>query len=417
MKKFIKILLLSCLMVSVEAVSSTSISERVKTRPTEDSYDVDRHQSPFIERERTLKALDGLKPRKLIDIHTNEINPVVVPTKNQIDTERFVLKRKNFASFVQREYTRLSERLSLHGNWTDATHFRRKGLKAGGMKDILPEDPKTWNIRDDMSLDDLLKARIALLESLSQNAVYVAPNAAAKALVFYDCWVSQAKNRWVDDRTNCKIAFDDVNNYLHGIYEETKMKGIAEVISGYSFTDIDEKYQPYKEYPEPEVYEGNYAAEMQKAMDEKSSEEIKKAEKDRKEAAAKRTESGSGGDFIYARAQSGTELMYMVYFDQKTAELSSKAKAELDKTVAKIKESGPAVVTLNGHSDKSLSTDEALMISKKRADIVRDYLAAKGVNRNILKTYGFGKNDNIVPNEEGLGVPANRRVEIIFKGK
>ncbi len=389
----------------------------------EEDYDINKHESPYIEKGKTLKVLERLKSPRLVGRSATELKPVFVPSKGQIETERFRLKRKNFADFMKREYIRLAERLFLHGNWSDATFFRRKGFKAGGLKDILPEDPKAWNIRDDVALDDLMKARIGLLESLSQNAVYVTPNAAAKSVVFYDCWVSQAKNKWVDDRTDCKMAFNDVHGYLHGIYEETKMKGLAEIISGYSFTDIDESYVPYKNYQEEETYEGNYAEEMKKALIDK----LKDDEKKEKDALIAATTAGvisgpaaagatGGGDFIYARAQSGTELMYMVYFDQKTSDLSAKAKAELDKAVKKIKESGPAVVTLNGHSDRSLDNTEALLVSKKRADAVRDYLALKGVNRNILKTYGFGKNDNIVPNDEGKEAPANRRVEVIFKG-
>lgn len=431
------ILLFFVLLLSVNALAKDPINPAPNTHNVKDvvqggrtdarnavveeeheDYDINKHESPYVVKEKNLTVLERLKSNRLLGRSATEFKPVFVPSKGQIETERFRLKRRNFADFMKREYIRLSERLFLHGNWSDATYFRRKGLKAWSMKDILPEDPKRWNIRDDLALDDLMKARIGLLESLSQNAVYVTPNAAAKSVVFYDCWVSQAKNKWVDDRTNCKMAFDDVYGYLHGIYEETKMKGLAEVISGYSFTDVEEDYVPYKNYQEEEVYEGNYAEEMKKAMvDQLKEDEKKEKEKEAAAASAGSVSAGGGGDFIYARAQSGTELMYMVYFDQKGADLSAKAKAELDKTVKKIKESGPAVVTLNGHSDRSLDNTEALLISKKRADAVRDYLALKGVNRNILKTYGFGKNDNIVPNDEGKEAPANRRVEIIFKGQ
>ncbi|MDX1949282.1 MAG: OmpA family protein [Rickettsiales bacterium] len=378
------------------------------------SYDIEKHKSPSIHKDRTLGVIEKLRSRKFLDIHTNEINPVYVPSKNQIETERFRLKRRNFADFTKREYVKLADRLFLHHNYTDATHFRRKGLKADGLRDILPEDPKKWEIKDDIELDDLLKARIALLESLSVNAVYVAPNAAAKSLVFYDCWVSQAKNKWVDERTNCKMAFKEVNDYLHGIYEETKFKGLAEVISGYAHTDIDENYTPFKNYEAEEEYEGNYAQELVRVIENRVKDDEAKRLLDEKVASENKKEAGN---FIYARGGGGSDLMYLAYFDKKSFELDANARAELDKVAEQIKKSNPPSVIINGHTDRSIGDNEAMVLSKKRADIARDYLIGKGVNKNLFRTFGFGKNDNIVPNEEGKEAAANRRVEIVFKGK
>ncbi len=379
------------------------------------AYDIEKHKSPSIHKDRTLSVIEKLRSRKFLDIHSNEINPVYVPSKNQIDAERFRLKRRNFANFSKREYIKLADRLFLHHNYTDATYFRRKGLKADGLKDILPEDPKKWEIKDDVELDDLLKSRIALLESLSINSVYVAPNAAAKSLVFYDCWVSQAKNKWADDRTNCKMAFKDVNSYLHGIYEETKFKGLAEVISGYSFTDIDDNYKPFKSSgEEEEQYEGNYAAELVRVIENRIKDDEARRISEEKIKASKKDEAGN---FIYARGGSGSDLMYLAYFDRKSFTLNPNAKEELDKVAEQIKKSNPPSVIINGHTDKSVGDDEAMVLSKKRADAARDYLIGKGINKNLFRTFGFGRNDNIVPNEEGKEVLANRRVEIIFKGE
>ncbi len=413
-------------LLNVNTATQETVEEKEEAKPVEiintkkdrnppaEAYDINKHKSPFIVREKTLKVMDALRPKKLIDIHTNEINPVVVPTKNQIDTERFMLKRRNFSSMMNREYIKLADRLFLHHNYSDATLFRRKGIKASGMKDILPEDPKKWEIKEDVEMDDLLKARIGLLESLSQNAVYVTPNAAAKAVVFYDCWVSQAKHKWIDDRTDCKMAFNDVYGYLRGIYEETKMKGLADVISGYSFTDVEEDYRPYKNFNEEEEYVGDYSTELKKVVQQTFEDDKKKAEEAAKEA--ENQKATGGGDFIYAKSKSGTDLMYLAYFDQKSIALGTKAKAELDKAAEEIKKANPPSVTINGHTDKSIGADEAMVLSKKRADAARDYLVTKGLNRNLFRTYGFGRNDNLVPNEEGKEVVANRRVEIIFKG-
>lgn len=110
------------------------------------------------------------------------------------------------------------------------------------------------------------------------------------------------------------------------------------------------------------------------------------------------------------------DLVYMVYFDGRADQLSDKAKAELDKAADDIKKNSPKLVSVNGHTDRSFDSGESLITSKKRADAARDYLVSKGIGKEIIRTYGFGKTDNIIDNPEGEVRPANNRTEIVFKG-
>ncbi len=110
------------------------------------------------------------------------------------------------------------------------------------------------------------------------------------------------------------------------------------------------------------------------------------------------------------------ELVYMVYFEGRSDQLSDKSKAELDKTIEEIKKNNPKMVSVNGHTDRSFDSGESLIASKKRADAARDYLLSKGIAKEMIRTYGFGKTDNIIDNPEGEVRPANNRAEIVFKG-
>ncbi len=118
---------------------------------------------------------------------------------------------------------------------------------------------------------------------------------------------------------------------------------------------------------------------------------------------------------IIDQSDKSAELVFVAYFDTKSEILNPVAIAELDKTIEQIKKSAPKIVSVKGHTDRSFDSSTSLITSKKRADAVRDYLISKGISKEIIRTYGFGKTDNLVDNAEGEEKPANNRVEISFK--
>ena len=78
-------------------------------------------------------------------------------------------------------------------------------------------------------------------------------------------------------------------------------------------------------------------------------------------------------------------------FDKAT--LSEEAREVLDQqVVAKIKGLGSVrYINVNGHTDRMGSAQYNQRLSEKRAEAVRAYLAAKGVDQDKLETFGFGK--------------------------
>ena len=68
--------------------------------------------------------------------------------------------------------------------------------------------------------------------------------------------------------------------------------------------------------------------------------------------------------------------------------------------------------TVNGHTDSVGNDASNLLLSKNRANSVREYLIAQGVNPNRLSTQGFGEEKPIDTNETPAGRLNNRRVEI-----
>jgi outer membrane protein OmpA-like peptidoglycan-associated protein len=67
---------------------------------------------------------------------------------------------------------------------------------------------------------------------------------------------------------------------------------------------------------------------------------------------------------------------------------------------------------IEGHTDNVGADDKNLILSQKRADAVKAYLAKKGVSAQKLETYGYGETKPIATNDTKEGRQKNRRVEM-----
>ncbi|OMJ32832.1 hypothetical protein BSZ14_06310 [Sphingomonas sp. Sph1(2015)] len=99
------------------------------------------------------------------------------------------------------------------------------------------------------------------------------------------------------------------------------------------------------------------------------------------------------------------------------AGLASDAKATLDRLAA-----DPAVrsgnLILRGHSDSEGDDEANRIMSRKRAEAVRDYLVRKGLDRSRMRVIALGETRPVAPNakpdgsDDSEGRARNRRVEI-----
>lgn len=71
-------------------------------------------------------------------------------------------------------------------------------------------------------------------------------------------------------------------------------------------------------------------------------------------------------------------------------------------------------VKISGHTDNTGSETHNITLSKKRADVVAEYLVINGVNINRLETSGLGSSKPIADNKSEAGRKKNRRVELLI---
>ena len=101
---------------------------------------------------------------------------------------------------------------------------------------------------------------------------------------------------------------------------------------------------------------------------------------------------------------------FLVFFDFDSSALTGQAQGILGDAQSKAK-SG-ASITVVGHADRAGSADYNLGLSQRRADAVKAELVRLGVSAGAISTDAKGETEPLVPTDDGVPEPQNRRVEI-----
>jgi len=72
-------------------------------------------------------------------------------------------------------------------------------------------------------------------------------------------------------------------------------------------------------------------------------------------------------------------------------------------------------VTIEAHTDNAVAKEQALDLTQKQAEAVRDYLVGKGVSNTRLQAVGVGSDRPLVPNLFPANRAKNRRVELHYE--
>ncbi len=111
-------------------------------------------------------------------------------------------------------------------------------------------------------------------------------------------------------------------------------------------------------------------------------------------------------------------LHLVIGFGDTGSRLDEAATQALDTIITDPVMQAGGAITLRGHSDTRGSDGDNLLMSRKRAEAVRDYLAGKGVNADRITVIAMGEAAPLVPNlhPDGSDDPdaraRNRRVEM-----
>ncbi|UCV24863.1 OmpA family protein [Ferribacterium limneticum] len=111
-------------------------------------------------------------------------------------------------------------------------------------------------------------------------------------------------------------------------------------------------------------------------------------------------------------AQPPRPSSYVLYFEAGGNVLTPESQAALANIRKEIAERPASEVMVIGHTDRVGSVDGNDKLSKKRAESLRDLLIESGVAADKMEAVGRGERDPLVPTDDEVDEPKNRRVEI-----
>jgi peptidoglycan-associated lipoprotein len=98
-----------------------------------------------------------------------------------------------------------------------------------------------------------------------------------------------------------------------------------------------------------------------------------------------------------------------VFFDFDSYSLRPDARATLEKEAQWMQQNPRVTVTIEGHADERGTREYNLALGERRANSVRDYLVALGVDPNRIKTVSYGKERPVDPRSTEEAWAKNRR--------
>jgi peptidoglycan-associated lipoprotein len=80
-----------------------------------------------------------------------------------------------------------------------------------------------------------------------------------------------------------------------------------------------------------------------------------------------------------------------VFFESDSSELTPQARTTLEKQAQWLRQYGNYAFTIEGHADERGTREYNIALGARRAQAVRDYLAARGIPASRMRTVSYGK--------------------------
>jgi len=108
-------------------------------------------------------------------------------------------------------------------------------------------------------------------------------------------------------------------------------------------------------------------------------------------------------------------ISFILYFENDTTALTPESKALLAEVLTTIRNLKSNEVYVMGHTDLVGTETYNVRLSSMRANSVRDLFVSRGIEPDTLFVSFYGKTRPLVPTENEVPEPRNRRVEVFLR--
>ena len=130
------------------------------------------------------------------------------------------------------------------------------------------------------------------------------------------------------------------------------------------------------------------------------------------QADAKQVESTFGPALA---AQPARPTRFTLYFVENKDTLTDESRREVDTSLAEIAKRPVPDVLVVGHTDLVGTHVANDVLSRQRAELIRNELIRLGVPAANIQVVARGKREPVVPTADGVAEPRNRRVEVVVR--
>lgn len=106
---------------------------------------------------------------------------------------------------------------------------------------------------------------------------------------------------------------------------------------------------------------------------------------------------------------------FILHFQDGTDTLTEDSVSRIPEVLAEIKTRSQVQVEVIGHTDRRGAHEMNVELSKRRAEAVRQLLIRDGLSESAIFSIGRGEVDPLVPTEDDVPEPRNRRVEVTVR--
>ena len=282
-------------------------------------------------------------------------------------------------------------------DWRDVDQFLARARRIAGGEAVVPDRVEDRELPPE-AIPALETARVELVTALARGGRIFAPVDAARAQALYDCWIQEVEeDHQRSDIDNCRRAFrsalNDTQAQIEGdifilLPDAEGNVGAVEIVNQAGTAVLDT------------------AGEATLVRDD--------AQTPRETVAADDATVAALFSSAIA-AEPEPPAVFILYFETGSTTLTPESEALLPEVVAAVEQLTRPRASVIGHADREGPAGLNAVLSRRRAAIIRDLLLDLDLDPGAVEIGSFGENDPLVPTEDGVAEPLNRRVEVTVR--